>query len=107
MESACREGFESGNACWGYIELIKHRLNELGDELASISTNGVRSKRALLDIVGNLASDLFGVLGSRFKNEYETNIMGLMSNDEHLASLLRNQTNVVEKTMNLLKLTQG
>lgn len=75
-------------------------MNNLGDELVSISTNGVRSKRAL----GNVASDLFGILDSRFKEEYQTNIMGLMSNEEHLARLLQNQTNVVEKTMNILKL---
>lgn len=52
----------------------------------------------------NVVSDLFVVLDSRPKIEYEKNINGLMSKDKHLAILLHNQTNTPEKTMNLLKL---
>lgn len=55
-----------------------------------------RRKRAVLDIVGNIAHDLFGVLGSNFEKEYVHDTDKLLANDHHLLMLLRNQTTVIE-----------
>lgn len=62
-----------------------------------------RKKRALLDIVGNLASDLFGVLDSRFAKEYASDVGKIMNNEEHLLLLIKNQTSVVESAIHIIK----
>lgn len=63
----------------------------------------VIGKRAALDIIGNIASDLFGVLDSRFAREYANDMEKLSSNDEHLMQLLKNQTSVIETATNVIK----
>lgn len=107
IKSACKARFDEDDSCWEWVRLIEQRMEKIRDELSAIGENHIRSKRAVFDFIGDLAGDIFGVLGSRFRREYESNIMGLLSNDEHLLQLLRNQTTVVEATMNILKKTEG
>lgn len=58
--------------------------------------------RAALDIVGNIASDLFGVLDQRFAREYTEDINTIKNNEEHLITLLiKNQTSITETTINM------
>lgn len=56
----------------------------------------VRNRRAVLDFVGNIAHDLFGVLGSDFEKKYVHDTDLLMENENHMHLLLKNQTSVVE-----------
>lgn len=58
----------------------------------------------MLDFIGNMAGDIFGIMDSRSKKQYMENVKNLMSNDEHLMNLLKNQTSVVEKTLNILQI---
>lgn len=62
-----------------------------------------REKRALLNIVGNIASDLFGVLDSQFAEKYTRDMTKLLKNDNHLMSLIKNHTSVIESTLNIVK----
>lgn len=64
---------------------------------------GTRKRRALLDIVGNVASDLFGVLDLRFGERYAKDMSKLASNDDHLMQLMKNHTSIVESTLNIVK----
>lgn len=48
-----------------------------------------REKRALLDIVSNIASDLFGELDSNFARKYAQDMTKLSANDNHLMCLYK------------------
>lgn len=61
-----------------------------------------RSKRAVLNIVGNLASDVFGLLDSRFADEYTKDMKKLINNDEHLFMLLQNHTSIFESSIQFM-----
>lgn len=43
-------------------------------------------------------------MDSRSRKEYKKDIRGLLANDEHLLGLIKNQTSLVEKTLNILQL---
>ncbi|KAH9643045.1 hypothetical protein HF086_004613 [Spodoptera exigua] len=62
-----------------------------------------RHRRGLIDGVGYLANDLFGVLDSRFANQYEKDIETIHRNEKHLSNLWKNQTSVIEAEFNLMK----
>lgn len=60
------------------------------------------NKLAVLDIVGNIGSDLIGVSDSRFAREYARGIKQVTKNEEHMLVLLKNQTSVIESHQNIL-----
>lgn len=62
-----------------------------------------RKKRAILNIVGNVAADLFGVLDSRAGEQYAQDLSQIRRNEDHLMQLMRNHTTIVESTFNILK----
>lgn len=62
-----------------------------------------RSKRAVLDFVGNIAGDVFGVLGSNFAEKYGEDISKVTKNENHLLKLLANHTSILETTLNVLR----
>lgn len=98
IRSACETRFDQIDHCFEWLKTIEYRFEKIEDELMAIRNDHLRSKRAVLDFVGNIAGDVFGVLDLRFRQKYQYNINGLIKNDEHLAKLLQNQ-----KTMNILK----
>lgn len=65
--------------------------------------NEKRVKRAALDLIGNIASDLFGVLDSRFRDQYIHDLSKINENEEQLLMLIKNNTSVVEATADILK----
>lgn len=103
VESVCKKRFEIGNSCEQWVNMIHQRMSKLQDEFEAISSSQGRSKRAVLNLVGDIAGDIFGILGSKFEKEYRSNTDKLMTNDKHLLSLIKNQTTVIENTMNILK----
>lgn len=62
-----------------------------------------RSKRGLINGIGSLANDLFGVLDQRFADKYEADIQAVQSNEDHLLQLIKNQTSIVELENEILK----
>jgi len=65
-----------------------------------------RTKRGAVDIVGNVANSLFGVLDSNYETKMSETIHQLRSNDNHLESLLKNQTSLIDSTINIMKKNQ-
>lgn len=56
-----------------------------------------------MNIIGNIASDLFGVLDSRFEEKYKEDLSGIHQNEDHLQILLKKQTSVLETALNVVK----
>lgn len=65
-----------------------------------------RRKRGLIDGIGMVANEVFGVLDSRFAERYEKDIRTAEQDREHILRLIRNQTLVFDATANLMKKTQ-
>lgn len=64
-------------------------------------------ERAVLDFLGDMLGDIFGIMDSRSKKEYKKDIRDLLANDDHLLKLIKNQTSLVEKTLNILQLNES
>lgn len=62
-----------------------------------------RTKRAALDIIGNIASDLFGIAGPRFVENYSLDMKRMSGNAEVVKELLDNHTSIMESTLNVIK----
>lgn len=62
-----------------------------------------RSKRGLFNLGGNIANELFGVLDDRAAVRYEKEIETLKLNNNHFIALLRNQTSIIDATINVFK----
>ncbi|VVC86622.1 unnamed protein product [Leptidea sinapis] len=62
-----------------------------------------RRRRGIVNGVGYLANELFGILDSRFAEQYTQDIEIIKSNEKHLAKLWKNQTSVFETEFNVLK----
>lgn len=65
-----------------------------------------RTKRGALDIVGNVANSLFGVLDSNYASKMSDTIDILRKNDAHLEMLFKNQTSLINSTINIIKANQ-
>jgi len=65
-----------------------------------------RTKRGAVDIVGNIANTLFGVLDSNYETKMSATIKELKDNGHHLERLLKNQTSVIDSTINVMKQAQ-
>lgn len=62
-----------------------------------------RSKRGLIDGVGYVANNLFGILDQRFADQYQVDIQAVKNNEAHLLELIKNQTSIIELENNVLK----
>lgn len=83
---------------------LQQHLNELEDYNEVIwPTNKRRRKRATLDIVGNILNDVFGVLDSKFRDQYLADISKISTNEQHVLQLLKNHTSIEETTINILR----
>lgn len=90
--------------CRNIITYLFKRLDSLREKNALIFNNH-RSKREIptLHFVGDVFSDLFGTLGSKFAREYKHDISRLTKNEDHLLLLLKNHTSILESTLNIVK----
>lgn len=83
---------------------FQHDLNELkhyNDVLRS--EHGRRMKRGIIDGVGYVANYLFGVLDERFAEQYDKDIKAIQENENHLLTLYKQHTSIIEGEYNLLK----
>ncbi|CAD7085394.1 unnamed protein product [Hermetia illucens] len=71
-----------------------------GDEERNYLT---RNRRSPLDIVGNIANKLFGILDSDYAAYLEGEIEKSRANEHYLHTLMKNQTSLLETTTNLFK----
>lgn len=104
LRTTCEKRFEKRDPCYEWISILNAKVQDSRDKFDAISHNGSRDKRAVFDFIGNMAGDIFGIMDSRSKKQHMKDIKNLMANDEHLMNLFKNQTSVVEKTLNILQL---
>lgn len=65
------------------------------------------SKRGLINGVGYIANELFGVLDERSAIKYENQIKGLQSNQLHLLELAKNHTSISDASVRLFSENTG
>lgn len=103
MKSICKNKLNN-DICLNTCNLIQARIsqvNEKSELMAAIQRP--RQKRAAFEFVGDVANVLFGVLGQNFAREYTSNTHKLLSNQEHLLTLVKNHTSILEATNNILQ----
>lgn len=83
---------------------FQHLIKELtqNNELLTLPQKG-RTKRGAINLIGNLANTLFGVLDSEYANEMAITISKVEQNEMHLSELLKNQTSLIDATINVIK----
>lgn len=62
-----------------------------------------RRRRGLINGIGYLANDLFGVLDTRFADQYKKDIETIHRNEKLLYNLWKNQSSIIEAEFNLMK----
>lgn len=98
----CNANLTGDNGCRVISTHLSKRLRDILQTNSLIFGSG-RSKRALLNIVGNIASELFGVLDSNFAEQYARDMTQLSKNDDHLMKLIKNHTSILESTLNVVR----
>nr|XP_043069540.1 uncharacterized protein LOC122322153 [Drosophila bipectinata] len=89
------------HSCEGMYQYFQQVENELIMENMLLAKS--RKVRAPLDIVGNIASSLFGVLDSQYAQDMSKTISKVQDNEDHVLELLQNQTSLVDSTINVVK----
>ncbi|KOB73766.1 Uncharacterized protein OBRU01_10215 [Operophtera brumata] len=99
---------EDNAYCNTILLQLRHELNELEYNNRLLlshqgRTRSARKRRGLIDGVGYLANSLFGVLDSRFAEQYQNDIQLLRESQQHISTLSKNQTSIIEAEFNVLK----
>ncbi|XP_037930984.1 uncharacterized protein LOC119665808 [Teleopsis dalmanni] len=89
------------NDCWILVDQFK--MTNLEMLSASMILQPKRKKRGAIDIIGNVANAVFGVLDSEYAKQMAQTIQQLKDNDGHLIHLLKNQTSILDSTINIMK----
>ncbi|KAM8707507.1 hypothetical protein ACLKA7_005051 [Drosophila subpalustris] len=91
--------------CDSISQHYRHLYDEL--RMANVLMQHTRKRRSPFDAVGNIANSLFGVLDSNYANEMTKVIKKVQTNEEFVLSLLKNQTSVLDSTINVVKKTRA
>ncbi|KAG7299296.1 hypothetical protein JYU34_016216 [Plutella xylostella] len=107
LDSSC-SAIRGQSHCEQIISQLQHGFSEIryyNDVLLTQrpSVYDRRHRRGLINGIGNLANNLFGILDDKFASKYERDISLIRENENHLAKLWKNQTSVVEAEFNLMK----
>lgn len=90
--------------CSENILQLEEQYAEISDKNEIVTnTRGGRQRRATLDIVGNILNDVFGVLDSKFADEYKKDLGKINQNEQHLLLLMKNHTSIEETTLKILQ----
>lgn len=103
MNDTCSTKIQKASRCAQIIRRLELDYTDILSKSDVFLIKPRKSKRAILNIVGNIASDLFGVLDSRFDEKYKEDISSIHENEEHLQILLKKQTSVLETALNVVK----
>lgn len=106
LRDHCFEIFYSGrercNNVVSHLEDSVTRSSDANDMIFDDSKHRI-SKRVVLDPVGDFFGDVFGILDSRFKQEYQQDMRKIIGNQNHVTLLMENHTTILESTLNILK----
>ncbi|XP_073964611.1 uncharacterized protein [Choristoneura fumiferana] len=86
----------------GVTELEYYNQLLMSHNVQTQSTHA-RKRRGIINAIGYLAGDLFGVLDERFAEQYKKDIQLIRLNQKHIVNLWKNQTSIVEAQHNLLR----
>lgn len=103
LERVCNQNIQKALNCIDVIRRLNLEFKDVQAKSDAFKVSTKRSKRAILNIVGNIASDLFGVLDSRFQEKYRDDMSQIQLNEDHLITLFKNQTSVTETTLGIVK----
>lgn len=103
LEEICDIKIHKKMNCIDVVRRIKLDYYDISNKSEAFDVHTKKDKRAILDIVGNIASDLFGVLDSRFETMYQNDLSNIHVNEEYLHKLYKKQTSVIETTLNIVK----
>ena len=62
-----------------------------------------RSKRGAIDIIGNVASDFFGLLDGRYSARIESVLKTVKKNQNHNLDLIKHITTIIDQTFKIVK----
>ncbi|XP_075164223.1 uncharacterized protein LOC142236813 [Haematobia irritans] len=62
-----------------------------------------RIRRGAINIIGNIANSLFGILDSEYAEQMSATIKNMKTDDSVMLRLLRDQTSVITSTLNVVK----
>lgn len=103
LKEACKDP-SLKHQCDGLIAHFQKLNEQMETGLANLAG---RKKRGAIDVVGNIASSLFGVLDSKYAEKMTDTINSIKTNEAHLRGLLRNQTSFLDSTLNLMKQSEN
>lgn len=93
--------------CESGIKNLKIILDEIDQNAEILDPSHKRSRRGLINVVGTLSKTLFGTLDEEDAKHYDSQIQNLKKNEDHLLELLKAQTLIVDKTVNLFNKTMS
>lgn len=101
-KSICFDKLTERTGCRSIVALLEQRVQRL-QQKNKLIFQPHRAKRATLDFIGNIADDLFGVMGPRFKDRYNRDMKIMSQSRDTIKALLSNHTSILESTLNILK----
>ncbi|KAG7297354.1 hypothetical protein JYU34_019327 [Plutella xylostella] len=105
IENICNR-FDHQNVCEAITTEFKQQLQDIEHNnfiLQGVSsTPRIRTKRGYFDGVGRVANSLFGVLDDRFAQQYQQDIEHVKVNEQHLLTMLKNHTSILEVHNNII-----
>lgn len=104
LEHLCQQSKQK-SACSPILNHFKHLQAELQEDNILLGTR--RTRRGAIDIVGNIANSLFGVLDSKYAEQMSETIDAVNKNENHLLALIKNQTSIIDSTINIVRRDQA
>ena len=94
------------NKLFSYVSLkLKNNQQIIGNMLGYTVSSQTRSKRGIINLVGELSKTLFGTLDDNDAKYYDTQIEKLQHNQNHFRDLLKQQTSILKNTVHVLQST--
>ena len=106
LKSLCTDKVmsSSNNFCEITMLQIYHQKDLIASKNRLITLSYThRTKRGLINAIGVVGKELFGTLDAQDGQHFNDEITKSRNNEEHLLSLLKNQTSIIELTKNILK----
>lgn len=100
LEHLCQQ-MKQKSTCVSITKQFKAIEDELQIDNSFFATR--RQKRGAFDLIGNVANSLFGVLDSKYAEQMSKTIDVINKNEGHLLALIKNQTSIIDSTINVLK----
>ena len=108
IHSLCSQlitGPDNAPFCGNIHNTLVSQIRELENKNALLKPVHTRSKRGYFDGVGTLSKTLFGTLNEDDAIALHLEIETLASNEKHINQLLRNQTLILDSTLNIYNKT--